>query len=319
MDVKNYKNMIMTNLQVKHLVQSAQKLIQQKQYLTAADLYEKIYSLQPTNEDIRRKLVFCLHAAHLDKQAFVVIQDSWEHYLSTIEDTQLLIKILLARPDFIAALQILTAVKWNDYREKARLKNLILRQQKLYVQSHSQQQRQIYQQILEILTLPLSQQVSVVTNLHSLSFEDFFQAVQLLLDNPYLHPIIKASLCEDLVKLKEESVFTINYYGQKRQFLPKSYPLIANLKSLTEMLSLIADNKKFTSVFLCDIQSEITMYAAFLYPFTDTIITQPKLWLQMILQHFGLEKTTQALEKEAKAGKVNIWLSKFDDLLNLFN
>ena len=46
---------------------------------------------------------------------------------------------------------------------------------------------------------------------------------------------------------------------------------------------------------------------------------QPTLQLEMILQHIGLEKTMQTLEKDAKAGKVDMWLNKFDELLNLFN
>ena len=309
----------MTNLQVKNLVQSAHKLLQQKQYAAAASLYEQAYSLQPDNKAIGRQLVYCLHAAHLDERAFVILQDSWEQYLATIADTNLLIEVVLARPDFISAWQILTAVQWEDAVEKARLQQLIVQQQKLYAQTHAQQQQQIYQQILQILTLPLTQQVTVAANLHFLSREDFLQTVQLLLDNPYLHPMIKASLCEDLVKLKEKSVFTINYYGKQRHFRPQEYPLIAHLKSLTEMLSLLADHHELTAAFVNDLQAEITLYAALLYPFTDIVIMQPKLWLQMILQHFGLEKTVQTLEKDAKAGKVDMWLNKFDELLNLFN
>ncbi|MBA1434995.1 hypothetical protein [Bombilactobacillus bombi] len=306
----------MNNSQIQELLQQAKQCEMKNNFVQAANLYEQAYLLVP-NFNIERQLVKTLVNSNQVTKAFSYLENNWSDYLYKFVDSKLLIEVLLAQADFIGAQQVLVQVKWQNQSKKEYLQQLIIQQQVIFKHTHFKQIQGILQQILEILTLPLEQQVELVKRLHWLSFKQYLQQTKLLILNPYLHPIIKASVVEDLVKLQLNEKLPISFWGEIRSFIPQNYFLIADLKSL-HALREVLHNIDIKGELAETLDAQVNLYAAMLYPYTDEIIIDYSLWITRILNYFGIE-TAQTLEKDAKAGKVDMWLDKFEELLSLFN
>ncbi|RHW46917.1 hypothetical protein DS832_05375 [Bombilactobacillus bombi] len=308
----------MANTHIQKLLKQAQQLLAKKQYLAAADLYEQIYLQEPTFE-MERQWVQALHLAHHNQKILTVLKNSWLQYLNKPADTKLLLEGLIAKHDFIAAYQVLLQINWHNPPQKVKLRQLINTRQLAFARTNVKYQHELQNQVLSVLTLSLDEQVDLIAQLHQLSLQEFLRMSKLLLTNPYLHPLIKAGVTEDLVKLKISTKMEINFYGKISHFEPQRYPLIADLNAVKNMQALLTNYQHLSEDNRQAISGELNLYAAMLYPYTDDIILEPQLWIDLTLQHFGFEKTVQTLEKDAKAGKVDMWLSKLGELLSLFN
>lgn len=291
------------------LLQAAQEYQRTKNYLAAAESLDQAYLLKPSFS-VKVLLVKARHQAQQDQLAWQLIQPDVEQFLTTASNLALVIDVLIGINNFLQAQQLLLQAPADLNSIKQALQTVINQHQQRYYQRHSTEINQLKQQILSIVTLPLMQQSNLILQLHCLTCFDFEQSSQVLLQNPYLHPLLKAGLTEDLVKLQIQHLVKINFYGTDKEFLPAKTPLIYQLNSLISWQKQLVDNR---------LKDETNLLAAMLYPFTDQIIQEPDLWLQRIKCRWENEKNTQSLEKPAKAVKVDKWLDKLDELLSLFN
>ncbi|UQS82747.1 hypothetical protein MOO45_03645 [Bombilactobacillus folatiphilus] len=308
-----------TEANYQKLLDNAKKYLVNKAYDLAAQAFEEAYQLKPSF-DLHQKIVQTWHRAHQDQIAWQLVQDKLDQYLTSLTSIALVLDIIMALHDFIGAQQLIQQNVSVLENKQSEFQTLVMKNQYHYQLNHLEDVKKLKRQILTILTYSLTKQSELIWGLHCLSLTDFKQCCQSLLDNPYLHPLLKASVTEDLVKLNLRQRWTINFFGELREFVPGRQRLIYQSKSLSVMQNLLVE--KFsdgTNNNLDFCQKEMNLYAAMLYPFTDQIITEPDLWFQLIMERLNFEKSSQSLENQPKAVKVNKWLDELENLLSLFN
>lgn len=308
----------MTQPNIQHLIQAGDRQYARQNFAQAVELYDKAYRLQSSHLN-QVKLVQALHANQQNKSAATLISNYVTSYLKTYADTQLAVAVFLKLEDLIGAYQFVQNVTWHDDQQQQLLDQQIKQAAQAIATSHPQLLARLSQRVLTIVTSPLSQQLEVVTRLHQLDLPDYLEQAKILVLHPYLHPLIKAGVMDDLVKLRLTEVVPLSFYGEMKTVVPNELPIIANLQSLNALQQQLSSLQSQVGHNYEALSGELNLYAAMLYPFTDQIITDPSFWLKMIMAKFGYKNTGKTLEKDLKAVKVNKWLSKFEELLSLFN
>lgn len=302
------------------LTEQGNKLFENEKYILAFKKYEQAYKLNPTF-NLNRKIIQTLYLAGNITDIGEFVSDFENDYLSNFQDTSLLIKALISTNDFLQARQIVRNVDFSN--ENGQIDNLnfeIDLAANKYLIEHRNNIKSLKERTKSIVTEPVTEQVDLIHQLKYLSLNDYLKNTEVLLENPWLHPLFKSSIAEDLVKLKITHKVGIYYFDENTTFIPCKYSLIADLKSLNHLkIDLKKISPNLSPVELNSVESELNLYAAMLYPFTDKIIDNPQLWIEVILAHFGIKKSALNLENSVKAGRVDRWLSKFEKLLDLFN
>ncbi|UQS83750.1 hypothetical protein [Bombilactobacillus thymidiniphilus] len=309
----------MDDAKIAQLSWQAQESMAQQDYQSAIELYEEIYKERP-QFNFERKMVQALHYNQQDEQAFNLLQSNIAAYLTNITNLALVIDVLVGLHDYIGAQQLLMNSELEHDTAFQQLQTILDYNQASFQQQHMLEQQQLKMRLTTLSTVPSTQQSAIVLKLHSFPVAEFVDCAQFLLLDKKIHPLIKAGIVDDLVKLHLENEFRIDFYGQTRTFISLDCPLISELKCLQSWEKSLLNNDQLLALDQVEpILSEVNLYAALIYPFTDQIVLDPNLWLELILARLNLENKAQSLEKDPKAVKVNKWLDKFVDLLNLFN
>lgn len=302
------------------LTEQGNKLFENEKYMLAFKKYEQAYKLNPTF-NLNRKIIQTLYLAGNITDIEELVSDFENDYLSNFKDASLIIKALISTNNFLQARQVVRNVHFSN--EVGQIDNLnfeIDLAANKYLIEHRNNIKSLKERAKSIVIEPMAEQVNFIHQLKYLSLNDYLKNTELLLENPWLHPLFKSSIAEDLVKLKITHKMGIYYFDKNTTFIPCNCPLISDLKALNYLkIDLNKISPNLSPIELNSVESELNLYAAMLYPFTDQIIDDPQLWIEVILVHFGIKKSALNLENSVKAGRVDRWLSKFEKLLNLFN
>ena len=307
---------------LKKIIDQADEAFDQGNWEESADLYTQAYSMQQSFS-INRGLAASLLNQKRPGDAEAVILDYFNYYLSEPETAELALDIILENNDFLLANQMLNFYDTNPLPHiKQDLVDDFIKRIKIAEDRHERsfkpEKEKISTRILSIVTEPTVNQIQLLRKLREFNKADYVKNAKILIANPLLHPLLKSEALENLLKLGLDENIDISFYGKNKTCNPsKLMPIMSTdvyLKMCDELEKLLTDENESQ---MDNFKGELSLYAAFVYPFGDEIIKDPSLWTKAMLLRYGLVDDSQVSDNQG-LDDVKTWLKRFDELINTF-
>ncbi len=307
---------------LKKIINQADEAFDQGNWEESADLYTQAYAIQQSFS-INKGLAASLLNQQRPGDAEAVILDYFNYYLSKPDTAELALDIVLENNDFLLANQMLN---FYDLESSPNIKedfiSDVTKRIKIAEDRHERsfkpEKDRIMNRLFSIVTESTANQIQLLRKLRELNKVDYINSAKLLLENPLLHPLLKSEALENLLKLGYDEKVDISFYGENKTCIPsKLMPIMTTdvyLKMCDELEKLLSDDN---GTQLENFKGELSLYAAFVYPFGDEIIKDPDLWTKAMLLRYGLVDDSQISDNQG-LNEVKTWLKRFDELINTF-
>ena len=307
---------------LKKIIDQAEEAFDQGEWAEAVDLYTEAYSMQQSFR-INKGLAASLLNQKRAGDAEAVILDYLNYYLSEPDTAELALDVALENNDFLLANQMLNFYSFqklpnitSDFINE--LTKRILVAEDRHERSFKPEKEQISKQLLSIVTKPTGVQIELLRKLREFNKADYVKNAKVLLANPLLHPLLKSETTENLMKLGVDEQMDISFYGENKTCNPsKLMPIMSTdvyLKMCDELEKLLSDENDAQ---MDNFKGELSLYAAFVYPFGNEIIKEPTLWTKAMLLRYGLLDESRISDSQGLS-EVKTWLKRFDDLISTF-
>lgn len=260
-------------------LQIANTAFKKQDWHQAAEYYELVYQDAPSAK-INHLLVKSLFEDHQYAEAQVIMMENLNSYLMDEAHVVQMVEVLLANRQLIMA-HVLTATLPNQFEQVDRL----IGQAEMQTRQRSTFNFD-YQSFYQLSALTMNQQQRAFERGKQLPLKEWLTATKALLVDPFVKPIIRVSLLEMVQKLKVKEQLDFRWLDDK------IYQIHGNeLKSLADFEKVdILENILQTTVSENDpvtqqlFQDELGLQVTLLYPFIDKAITDPKQWVERMIQ-----------------------------------
>lgn len=307
---------------LKRLIDQADEAFEQGHWSEAIDLYTQVYAMQQSYS-VNKGLATSLLNQQRPGDAEAVILDYFNYYLSEPDTAKLALDIILENNDFLLANQMLN---FYDLETLPHIKQdfvdditkRIQIAEDRHERSFKPEKEKLSRRVFSIVTESTPEQIQLLRSLRQFKKDDYVKSAKVLLENPLLHPLLKSEALENLLKLGIDEKVDIIFYGKNKTCNPsKLMPIMSTdvyLKMCDELEKLLTDGNESQ---LENFKGELSLYAAFVYPFGQEIIKEPRLWTKAMLLRYGLVDESQISDSQGLKD-VKKWLKKFDELINAF-
>ncbi|GAB5057931.1 hypothetical protein COSHB9_23210 [Companilactobacillus alimentarius] len=307
---------------LKRLIDQADEAFEQGHWSEAIDLYTQVYAMQQSYS-VNKGLAASLLNQQRPGDAEAVILDYFNYYLSEPDTAKLALDIILENNDFLLANQMLN---FYDLETLPHIKQdfvdditkRIQIAEDRHERSFKPEKEKLSRRVFSIVTESTPEQIQLLRSLRQFKKDDYVKSAKVLLENPLLHPLLKSEALENLLKLGIDEKVDIIFYGKNKTCNPsKLMPIMSTdvyLKMCDELEKLLTDGNESQ---LENFKGELSLYAAFVYPFGQEIIKEPRLWTKAMLLRYGLVDESQISDSQGLKD-VKKWLKKFDELINAF-
>lgn len=278
------------------------------EWSTAAALFERLYTDQQTAE-FNRYLVASLYhdEKYLIAEQYAAEQDAV--YLESADAFQLRLDVALKNQQFIFAREFCELPAAQAWRETGLTQ--IEAAEVASRQTLGETQRVLARQFYHLGDVDFAEQQQRLLHARQLPLPEFMQGVQYLLVDPFLHPLMRATLLEELLRLHATQTVQLHWLDDQtysvdtRQLKPVGASRAAQI-----MQHYLHENvEQQNPMLMANISQTITLQLMMLYPFIDKIIKNPVAWVQIVAQQ---SVTDQA--DDAELEEINVW----QDRLNRF-
>ena len=289
----------------------------------AADLYEKAYEMQDDFE-ISKKLVSALINDNQAEKAELVVESDLNSYLNDIDGLKILTRVFLENDDFLRANQLVVLLEDNkgysisnefieDYKKQ------LEKSEQRFLATNSNEVKEIEKELTAIVIQPTNVQIQQIQMMNKLPLANYLKAANMLLLNPYLQPLFKTEIIENIVKLAVEDSTSMIYWDQKKNFIPKNTPLVMNSMEFLQSRSVLNylvgnDNPDYQTD---QLHSQFTLYIAMLYPFQSEKMTNVEKWVEVLLQNLNV-KNFELDDENKEIKDIQDTYKKIDELLESF-
>lgn len=308
---------------LKRILEQADDAFDKGNWEDAVDFYSQAYSIKQSfsiNQGLAQAL---LNQKNAD-QAESVILDFFNYYLSDPQAAKLAVDIVIENNDYLLANQMIhfydenkLSTIQNDFVSE--FKSRVQLSEERHIRSFKPKMKQITEQLNSIVTMNIVDQIQLIRSLREFDKEHYLECVKVLLENPLLHPLLKSEVLENIFKLGIDENINISFYGKNKACNPaRLKPIMSTdvyLKMCDELEKILIDSEN--QIQLENLRSELSLYAAMVYPFGSEIIKNPILWTKVFLLRYGLLDESQvgdSLERK----EVENWIKRFDSLINSF-
>lgn len=307
---------------LKKIIDQADEAFDQGNWDESTDLYTQAYAMQQSFS-INKGLAASLLNQQRPGDAEAVILDYFNYYLSEPDTAELALDIILENNDFLLANQMLNFYNANPQPNiKQDLLTDFIKRIRISEDRHERafkpEKEKVSSRLLSIVTEPTAEQIQLLRKLREFNKVDYIKNAKILLANPLLHPLLKSEALENLLKLGLDEEVDISFYGENKTCNPsKLMPIMSTdvyLKMCDELEKLLTDENEAQ---LDNFKGELSLYAAFVYPFGNNIIKDPPLWTKAMLLRYGLVDDSQVSDNQG-LDEVKTWLKRFDELINTF-
>lgn len=259
---------------------TANQAFKEQDWSLAARAYETVYQTQST-EAINHLLARSLFMAGHVTQALEIALENPESYLTDETHLTWLIEILLANGNLLVANQVVSAINQPALKEGVS-QQITAVEHRLLKTSASQGG---YQKFYQLAAGDLLQQRMAYEESKALPKRSWVKAATHLLVDPFVKPIVRVTLLEDLRKLKvSEPVWFQWLIGEPRQLTPTDLrPLedeIVNQKALKTLKAQLGSVDPVSA----QLQVEsLRIQLALLYPFADEAVADWQTWVALNL------------------------------------
>lgn len=308
---------------LKRILEQADDAFEKGNWEDAVDYFSRAYSIKQTFSINQGLAASLLNQKNAD-QAESVILDYFNYYLSDPVAAKLAVDIVVENNDYLLANQMLhfyaenklTTIKQDFIKEfQARVKL----SEERHNRSFKPRMKEITRKLTSIATMNVVDQIQLIRSLREFDKENYLKCVKILLQNPLLHPLLKSEVLENIFKLGVDETLDVSFYGKNKQCNPIHLkPIMSTdvyLAMCDELEKLLIDSEN--EVQLENLRSELSLYAAMVYPFGNEIIKNPSLWTKVFLLRYGLLDESQ-VDDNSERKNVESWIKRFDSLINSF-
>lgn len=290
-------------------VEKAHQAFSAEEWSTAADLFEKLYNDQQTAE-FNRYLVASLYhdEKYLAAEQFAAEQDAV--YLATTETFQLRLDVALKNQQFIFAREFCAMPAAEAWRAAGLTQ--ITAAEDASRQTLAETQRVLAKQFYHLGDGSFTEQRQRLERARQLPLREFMKGVQYLLVDPFLHPLMRATLLEELLRLRTTQTVQVHWLDDQTYPVDTGQlqPVGASRAAQTMQRYLHENLAQQDPMLMANISQTITLQLMMLYPFIDKIIKNPVAWIQIAAQQ---SVTDQASDAELE--EINVWQHRLNRLM----
>lgn len=164
-----------------------------------------------------------------------------------------------------------------------------------------------------------SEQADIMQMLEQVPLEIYLQAVKIMLVNPFVNGLIKATLIEGLIANECSEVIKINWFDQDRQIIPTQLKPLAENQTVETVKKIIEEQVAIHNPSLFQlIKEEFNLHVILLYPFIEEVITLPSIWVKLYQQKYDME-TSIIIEESEEQKNMATWMDRLNQqLLELY-
>ncbi|NLR33086.1 hypothetical protein [Levilactobacillus tujiorum] len=284
----------------------ARQAFSTEDWSTAIDLFEKLYADQQTAE-FNRYLVASLYH---DEQYSVAEQYAAEQdliYLESAATFQLRLDVALKKQQFIFAREFCELPSAQAWRDQGL--SQIEAAEQASRQSLGETQRVLAKQFYHLGDVSFAEQRQRLERARQLPLQEFMRGVQYLLVDPFLHPLMRATLLEELLRLHTTITVQLHWLDDQVHAVDtaKLKPVGTSLAAQKIQNYLHENLEQQDPMLMANISQTITLQLMMLYPFIDKIIQNPVAWVQVAAQQ---SVTDQA--DDAELEEINVWQDRLN-------
>ncbi|WP_412990135.1 hypothetical protein ACLJJ6_03970 [Pediococcus siamensis] len=282
--------------------------VAQKQWQQVLNLIEPYEAETQDDRQLNYYYVLSLYQTKHYVEGLKFARDSFAFYLENDKMQNLYFSLLVGCQNFLDAhkflvtLERLGATNLANYQERLQEKEAEAFEMTATLK---QKQKKFYH--LGDLTIP--EAYSTLEEAKQLPADAYFQAAQFIFVDPFVHPLVRATILENVTFLARQE--EINYYWldeQNHRVLLKGLPEILANKAQKNLTNYLTEKLADQDPILLDgILKEKNLFLSYLYPFADQIITKPQVWAD----YWIAEYRGQAHPLTDQTQKIASWQAKF--------
>lgn len=285
--------------------------IADEQWEKALNLIEPSVSELQNNSQLNYFFVLSLYKTKHYLESLRYANDQYNFYISSLKTRKLYFSILLACQNFLDAYAFLENLKQvhgenvANFTSELADKEAEVRQQKVTL---NQKLKKFY----HLGDLSITASHDVLQESKQLPATEYFQAAQFIFLDPFVHPLIRATVLENVISLKLSQ--KIQFYWIDKQNhevdLAKLTRILDNQiqRKFNKLLQQRLANQD--PILLEGIVKDKNLYLSYVYPFADQVFKMPELWVNYWIDDYYGRAHANTLENQT----ISKWQKKFQTL-----
>lgn len=247
----------------------------------ASSQFEAVYAEEQTPE-LNRELVDSLYhnEQYLRAEQYAAEMDA--AYLSSQADFNLRLIVALKNRQFIFAREFCALSAAADWRDQG-LSQIIQAEDESRT-TLATTQRLLAKQFAHLGDVSFGEQRQRLEQARQLPLKEFMQSIQYLLIDPFLHPLIRATLLEELLRLRVKATVKLQWLDDQMYTIDTAdlQPVNASRAAAGIRSYFQEDLGQRDPMMAANAQQTVTLQLMMLYPFIDKVVTQPTNWARLV-------------------------------------
>ncbi|MGX7052072.1 type I restriction endonuclease subunit R [Leuconostoc palmae] len=271
--------------EVKKLIDRAEEEITQKNWHDASETLMTIYE-SVGNFDVNYRLVNALAMDEQYQLAASYADDFLTDYLEKESDFRLIVTLAIKNQNFVYAQQLVSLC--NNAAMKQTLIENIRHAEQIAKDTMSITFQTISRQFYHLSDYDIVEQRDRYESARHLPIEEFVTGAKYLLVDPYVTPIIRATLLEDLQKLNVTETITYRWLDNELYNIKlDTIPLLTESKIFEVVAELLDEKLGHDDPVAIDILAQqVRFEMTLIYPKVDEIITEPEEWVNASIDKY---------------------------------
>lgn len=245
--------------------------------------------------------------AALDNEAAVFLDDGYEK-------TFFYLTILLAAGHFLQA-HLVTQSGFKTAALQALAQQVLGQQEAHYQDDHPEAAQALVKESYGLVNGTVAENMAFLQQLRRVPLTVLLTVLPVITDNAYIHPFFKTDLLVALAPLHLDLSVPLQWFDTAKTVslahLSDTHqtPLF---NKMAEALALDSDDP----IAVQSLQQTLDLQFALLYPYSETVISDPELWLKILRQNY---ENLTAPSEDFESQRVIQWQNTLNKLLDALN
>jgi tetratricopeptide (TPR) repeat protein len=251
-----------------------------KAWTNALDCYQQAYDLQ-VSLSLNILMVTTLKRLGKYDQAVALAEEYLDQYLKEGHlRTYFYLVLLVDNHEFIQAQRFVDYLVETTHQQD--IEKLIQLRSRRYTQQHGDFIATQIKQSFALVNDTATQAMGQIQRLKQLPLAAYLEALAIVLDNEFIHPLYKTELLSFIAPLNIDQNLNMTWFKQKRQVtlntLPKTYQTATFLQAQTALAAAFDQDPVIGEKAM----EELNLQFLLLYPFADDIVSKSTNWAQVL-------------------------------------
>ncbi|WP_086350417.1 hypothetical protein [Candidatus Enterococcus clewellii] len=266
----------------------------QKNMQEAISYYEEAYAIRQ-EFPLNYLMVNTYIAIGENQEALTLAEEMKKQYLSCIEYMETYIQVLILNYQFLSAHGIINErilmENSGEMRALVGVKKKVRQSELLYQQFEVKRIEALKKELKGLNRCDYYQQLSIIRKSAQLPQEEFYEIAKEILVDSKIHNLVRSRVLEELSRLhykknveflwRDNQLYTVVPATLARPLETSSYQRI--------VLYLEKELMHNNHILYLDLLEEIRIHFALIYPFSDRLIEEPKLWAMCYIASYSDE------------------------------